>query len=312
MDLADFPKTILEFEARFPDEAACVEFLYAAKWPDGFVCGGCGGRKSYFVVERGREQCAQCKRQTSVTANTLFHGQRAGLRKWFRAILEFTSRKYGCNAQDIRRLVGVSEPIAWQWLHKFRETLGRRDRTPLKGAVELDESYVGGPEVGVHGRNLGAKKHLVVGAVEVAGEGCGRVRLEPAKSASADDLQPFVVDNVAPGAEIRTDKHAGYLHLHEVYVHRVTTIGDPKTASKKFPRIHRVFSLFKRLILGTYQGSWSKDHAAAYCEEFEFRFNRRACRKRPQLFASVVATGVKAPPSIFRKSRASCLRTALT
>ena len=107
-------------------------YLYATKWPQGFACARCGGRKSYFIVERGREQCADCKKQTSVTAGTLFHGQRAGLRKWFRAILEFTVRKYGCNAQDIRRLVGVSEPIAWQWLHKFRETFGKRERRQLK------------------------------------------------------------------------------------------------------------------------------------------------------------------------------------
>lgn len=310
MDLAAFPKTILEFEAKFPDESACVQYLYATKWPQGFACARCGGRKSYFIVERGREQCADCKKQTSVTAGTLFHGQRAGLRKWFRAILEFTVRKYGCNAQDIRRLVGVSEPIAWQWLHKFRETFGKRERRPLKGAVEVDESYVGGPEKGVHGRNLGAKKHLIVGAVEVVGAGCGRLRLEPVPSAAAADLQPFVVDNVELDAEIRTDKHAGYKHLDEAFDHQVTTIGDPKTASEKFPRIHRVFSLFKRLILGTYQGSWSKKFAPAYCEEFEFRFNRRASERRPRLFAAVVETGVKWQPSIFRKSRAKGLRAA--
>jgi transposase-like protein len=311
VNLANFPKTVLDFESRFPYEAACVAFLYESKWPNGFVCPKCGGRKSYFVVERGREQCAACKKQTSVTAGTLFHGQRAGLRKWFRAILEFVVRKHGCNALDIHRLVGVSEPIALQWLKKFREALGRRDRTPLTGSVEVDETYVGGPERGVHGRNRGAKKILVTGAVEIRGNGCGRARLEPTKTAAAEDLQPFVVDHVELGAEVRTDKHAGYRSLDEAYKHRVRKIGDPKTASKKFPRIHRVFSLFKRNVLGIYQGSWRPKFAASYCHEFEFRFNRRDTAKRPLLFAAIVACGLKGAPSIFRKPRGS-LASALT
>jgi hypothetical protein len=51
-------------------------------------------------------------------------------------------------------------------------------------------------EPGAIGRSRGERKVLVVGAVEVLGAGCGRVRLSPAETANADDLQPFVADNV--------------------------------------------------------------------------------------------------------------------
>ena len=34
-----------EFEARFPDDDACARYLAERRWPDGFVCPACGGRK---------------------------------------------------------------------------------------------------------------------------------------------------------------------------------------------------------------------------------------------------------------------------
>ena len=95
MDLTAFPTTILEFEARFGDERACWEYLWHAKWPNGFACPKCKGTKAYYVIERALEQCASCKHQASVTAGTMFHRTRTPLRKWFRAIFEFVSRKHG-------------------------------------------------------------------------------------------------------------------------------------------------------------------------------------------------------------------------
>jgi hypothetical protein len=37
----------IEFQSRFPDAAACVEYLFAARWPQGFICPGCGQAKSW-------------------------------------------------------------------------------------------------------------------------------------------------------------------------------------------------------------------------------------------------------------------------
>lgn len=33
-----FPKTLLEFQRMFPDDAACAAYLYRARWPRGLVC----------------------------------------------------------------------------------------------------------------------------------------------------------------------------------------------------------------------------------------------------------------------------------
>jgi ISXO2-like transposase domain len=80
---------------------------------------------------------------------------------------------------------------------------------------------------------------------------------------------------------------------------------DPKRAAKLFPRIHRVFSLFRRVLLGTYHGSWSRKWATQYCEEFAFRFNRRNSSSRTHLFRRVIEYAVRRRPRIHIFARAT-------
>ena len=47
---------------------------------------------------------------------------------------------------------------AWTWLHKFRRAMVRPGRNRLVGRVEVDETYVGGVEEGVRGRDWLAKR----------------------------------------------------------------------------------------------------------------------------------------------------------
>ena len=45
--MADFPRSLLEFQRRFADEAACAAYLAQTRWPDGFVCPECGHGKAW-------------------------------------------------------------------------------------------------------------------------------------------------------------------------------------------------------------------------------------------------------------------------
>jgi hypothetical protein len=64
---------------------------------------------------------------------------------------------------------------------------------------------------------------------------------------------------------------------------------DSREAVKVLPHIHKVFSLLKRLVLGTFHGSVSHKHLSAYLHEFVFRFNRRNSGSRWLLFERIVA-----------------------
>ena len=72
--MTDFPRSLIEFQQRFGDEAACAQYLVATRWPDGFVCPGCAGGKAWRLETKAwTYECADCGRQTSVTAGTIMH-----------------------------------------------------------------------------------------------------------------------------------------------------------------------------------------------------------------------------------------------
>ena len=64
-----------------------------------------------------------------------------------------TNQKHGVSALGLQRILGLgSYQTAWAWLHKLRRAMVRPGRDLLGGAVEVDETYVGGRETGVVGR----------------------------------------------------------------------------------------------------------------------------------------------------------------
>jgi len=102
-----------------------------------------------------------------VTAGTVFEGTRKPLRIWLLAMWFVTNEKLGGSALGLQRLLGLgSYQTAWSWLHKLRRAMVRPDRDRLRGLVEVDESYVGGVEKGVHGRQTKTKSIVAI-AIEV-------------------------------------------------------------------------------------------------------------------------------------------------
>ena len=100
----------------------------------------------------------------------------------------------------LHQLLGLgSYQTAWSWLHKLRRAMVRPDRDRLNGCVEVDETYVGGEEEGVRGRQT-EEKAIVVVAAEENGRGIGRIRLRRVPDASSQSLHPFIAESVRPGA----------------------------------------------------------------------------------------------------------------
>jgi transposase-like protein len=208
-----------------------------------------------------------------------------------------TTAKNGLSAKTLERTLGTRYRVAWTMLQRYRVAMVRAERSRLSGAVEVDETLVGGVEHGGK-RGRGTAKSIVVIAVEVKEPiGFGRARMRHVLDASAASLVPFVCDAVAPGGVVRTDGWSGYNDLPKRgYRHETTllsTSGDPAHVS--MPGVHRVASLLKRWMLGTHQGSVSPAHLQSYLEEFTFRFNRRSSLSRGLVFRrlleQVVVTG---------------------
>jgi len=304
--MEDFPRDLPEFETRFSTEAACREYLFRLRWPEGFCCPRCGGRKGW-PKSGVLLQCSNCDYQSSVTAGTIFQDTRQPLTLWFRAVWWVTSQKNGTSAMGLQRVLGLkSYKTAWAWLHKLRRAMVRPGRDRLTGRIEVDETYLGGGEAGVRGRQT-ERKALIVVAAQEDGLGIGRIRMRRIPDASADSLIPFVQDSVEVGSVVHTDGWLGYEPLKgKGYDHEITFLkGKRKTPSELMPRVHHVISLLKRWLMGTHQGAVSLEYLDYYLDEFTFRFNRRRSRSRGKLFFRLLQQAVAIDPVPY-KSMVKC------
>lgn len=292
----DYPRTFQEFKQWFPDDATCIDYLAGLRWPDGFSCPRCGGGKAWRTG-KGLWMCADCSLKTSVTAGTIFHRSHTPLSTWFAAVWFVTSQKNGMSAAGLQQALGFgSYETAWAWLHKMRRAMVRPERELLTGAVELDQSFLGGRSTGKLGGS--SDKVPVTIAVERDDRGrLGRVRLEMADAPGKLDIVEFGCEVIEPGSTVRTDgarmfqRFAGRGYSHEAT--KSYAVEDRDTV---MPGPHLVSSLLKRWTAGTLHYRLSRQHLPYYLDEFTFRFNRRKSKARGMLFYRLLQQAVDTDP----------------
>src|SRR5947209_1518803 len=216
----DLPKDLPTFMARFGTDRLCRDYLFAARWPEGFGCVACGHGDAYALKTKVAYECAACGEQHSLLAGTIFERTKTGPSRWFLAIDLVTSSERGTSAMEPKRQMGfVSHGTAWTWPHEIRKAMVRPDRKPSAHHVEADETYPGGPRPGRRGRGA-AGEALVAGAAETGrggarGRRSGRLRLAKLPDAGATSLEGFLATNVAKPVTVTTDGWAGCSRLPE-------------------------------------------------------------------------------------------------
>ncbi len=264
----------------FSQDGACVEHMIAVKYPSGFVCEHCGGKKGYWIEDRNAFECAECREWAYLTAGTVMEKSKTPICTWFLGAYLMSTMTPGISGVQFQRQSGIKRyETAFQILHKLRAAMVAPERTQLSGEVEVDETFIGGEKEGKRGRGA-AGKSMVVGAVEVI-EGAkrsvaGRIRLQQILDASSESLLDFVETQIEEGSVVVTDGWRGYNGVSKVgFDHEVVEGEDSVEVAKEMVHVHRVFSNLKTWLLGTHHGVSSK-HLQAYLNEYTFRFNRRS------------------------------------
>ncbi len=291
-----FPITMLEFMHQFPDDGACRAYLEKMRWPNGFVCSRCQGTNASYVASRRLRQCAACRYQVSVTAGTIFHATQTSLQKWFLAIFFLSRHKQGISALQLQRDLGLGGyQTAWAMLHKLRSALGRRPGQLLKGTVEADEAFVGGPRTGGKRGRGAPNKTMVAVLVERREKTAGAVALMTVPDGSWSSLGPAVRGAIeGKNATVVTDDWSGYRPLASQGVdHQPEIQGSPERAGELLPWAHVVISNLKAWLLGTFRGV-SHKHLPLYLKEFTYRFNRRWLEDK--LFFYITRRALEAEP----------------
>jgi transposase-like protein len=291
--MPDYPRSLVDFQHRFSNDAACADYLAALRWPEGFRCPACGHDQAWALKTKPwTYECQGCRRQTSVKAGTILHGSKLALTTWFWAAYLMATHSNGISALQLQKQLGLgSYKSAWLLCAKLRAAMVAPGRKPLSGLVEIDETTIRqrtreAPPAGGQGRSHDGKL-LIAGAVEIVGEGPlagpGRIRLAAIEDFSAASLHGFMASNVAAASTAKTDGWPSYPGAPEI-AHEPHVIGA-MAAHIVLPWIHRVFSNFKTWALGVYHGLRTR-HLQTYLDEFVFRFNRR--RPRHAAFRSLL------------------------
>jgi transposase-like protein len=195
-----------------------------------------------------------------------------------------TSTRCGISAKHLERELGVHYKTAWRMFNKIRNQLMTQDAAPLSGAVEADETFVGGkPRESDRRRRAAAgwnpqtayweKKSIVFAGVERK----GRIRAEVVPNSRGPILNAKVREFILPGSMIFTDEWSaydrlgktGYTHRRIKHKARVYVDGDVHTQT-----IDGFFGLFKTGVRGAHHAV-SQKWLQGYLNEWTWRYNRR-------------------------------------
>ncbi len=277
--------SVTEFLADFPDDAACLDYLWRTRHSaDGehAHCPRCDCERVFrrYATRQQRQSwtCTACGHHVHPTAGTIFHRSSTSLRLWFHAMYLMTSTRCGISAKQLERELGVHYKTAWRMFNKIRtELMNDEDQPQLRGKVEIDETSWGGrPRRPIKDPRERARwrenRTTVLGMIERG----GRVRLRVIESRRGEPLSRAVRTHVNPSAFMLTDDWPAYKPLRREYdwatINHSAGIyveGDIHTNT-----IEGFFGNLKTGMRGAYKHVSDK-YLQSYLDEFAWRHNHR-------------------------------------
>lgn len=130
------------------DPESARAWLEAIRWPRGTVCPHCGATGAGVRIHSGPQsgarpglwRCGRCRRQFTVTVNTVFQDSRIPLHLWLRAIRRLCLSAEGATARDLHLELGISYKTAWKLIDRIRYVLDRPRPLGRPGGAARPES----------------------------------------------------------------------------------------------------------------------------------------------------------------------------
>lgn len=258
-------------QEEFPDNDACLQFIFDKQLGKTKTCPKCGVVHATFYRVKSRPSyvCKDCKYQHFPLKGTIFEKTTTPLRHWFHAIFEFSKAKNGISAKELESKIGVSYKTAHRLAKQIRLLMKEYERLGLKGTpVEVDELFI---SYGKKSEGVRDNSTPIIAALEVGGQ----VRTKTIPRASSKHAIPFLNQYVLPGSKLHTDESKVYKHsqIDNLYFHdSVRHIGGEYVNKRGATTNHveSFFGQFRSSLRGTFH-SVSPRYLEFYVAEFAFR-----------------------------------------
>lgn len=257
--------SIQDLKKDFPDDEACLSFIFDTLHSRECSCGGVYRR----ITGRKQFQCSRCRYQIAPTAGTIFQKSSTPLTMWFHAIWIFSNAKSGISAEEMERQLGVTYKCSYRILSTIRHIL-IQDTIPLAGSIEIDSGYIGGTKRSLKGKRAQALSQKSI--ITVAVERGGRIRAKVMPGMGGRYMDTFIKENIAPKAKIMTDGASLYIRHKTKMVNH--SKGEYARGKIHINTVESWIGHIKRSISGTYK-TISSHRLQSYLDAFVFHYNNR-------------------------------------
>jgi hypothetical protein len=104
--------TIDEFVTMFPDEDACCDYLFKARYDGGCRCTRCGAIGKWRKLSKMPAYTCVCGNHLHPMVGTPFRFSKSTLRKWFHAVFLFSTKRGGPRPSELQRQLAVHHSTA--------------------------------------------------------------------------------------------------------------------------------------------------------------------------------------------------------
>lgn len=275
--------TLIDIMKMFPNDETAETWFELQRWDGTVTCPKCGSTNIHERKNRKPTpyQCRSCRKSFSVKTDTLMHSSPLSYQVWAIAIYLLVTNIKGVSSMKLHRDLGITQKSAWHLAHRIRETW-TDNKGLFSGAVEVDETYIGGKEGNKHESKKLRAGRGAVGKAAVIGVKDRESNLVSAKAVEHTDVRtihPFIEQLTEEGATVYTDEATVYNSLPTVsnrYQHESVkhSVGEYVRDQAHTNGIESFWSMLKRGYQGTYH-QMSVKHLDRYVHEFSGRHNDR-------------------------------------